>query len=548
MPGRAQALSRISHWCLSESVADLTACQHSNFSLGFDPFMKLIVQRARASARMSDERFFLALLIVMAATAAAVVTSFALVLHRNFLTIACDTAVLQNGIVNTMHGNWFSNNGSGGPNILASHTTFLLLLLIPFYVLFPSADTLFTLQVWGVFSTVIPLYLVALDLTRRTYLAFGVAVVALASPILLHMAVAPFHLETWIAAASLWSYFFYRRNNITGFCVSMGVAVCCGEQAALIFIALGASFLLIEDGLAWRRRYGLVALLGGLAWIILAVTVVAPLARGSSSFNIYAYNYTQWGIHSASGLPTAVAHRPFEALQFLANPYRWDRLAVLVGLPLLLAFASWRSLILLAPFPAYFLMCNQEFYLYFHAYYFSFAFVAGYLGLIFFLARSETIDRLGMVVLAGTFFLNVLLLCGTAGFYIQATLYRDDDFSATLHQEFDTIPTTATVYSPHRYSAYLSNRVNMVMGDLRDKNLDFDAMLNARFAETNVHPEQIDYIVCDFLNDQCGGRQTGYDPNMAKRRAENVDHLLESGQWQTFWLQNNVIILKRTGK
>jgi hypothetical protein len=87
-----------------------------------------------------------------------------------------------------------------------------------------------------------------------------------------------------------------------------------------------------------------------------------------------------------------------------------------------------------------------------------------------------------------------------------------------------------------------------VMGDLRDKNLDFDAMLNARFAETNVHPEQIDYIVCDFLNDQCGGRQTGYDPDMAKRRAENVDHLLESGQWQTFWLQNNVIILKRTGK
>ncbi|MEJ0000684.1 MAG: DUF2079 domain-containing protein [Verrucomicrobiota bacterium] len=202
--------------------------------------MKALVQREGAPARLSDDHFHLALLIGMAAVMAALVLSFALMLHRNFLTIACDTAVLQSAIVNTLHGHWFANNGAGGPNVLGSHTTFLLLAVIPFYVVAPYPETLFALQVIGTYSTVIPLYLVARELTQRPLIAFIVATLALVSPMLLHMALAPFHLETWIAAAALWAYFFYRRNNLPGFLVALLVAVTCGEQAALIAIALGS--------------------------------------------------------------------------------------------------------------------------------------------------------------------------------------------------------------------------------------------------------------------------------------------------------------------
>ena len=48
----------------------------------------------------------------MAASVAALMTSFALLLHRNFLTIACDSALMQSGIVNTIHGHWYGNNGA----------------------------------------------------------------------------------------------------------------------------------------------------------------------------------------------------------------------------------------------------------------------------------------------------------------------------------------------------------------------------------------------------------------------------------------------------
>ncbi len=86
----------------------------------------------------------------------------------------------------------------------------------------------------------------------------------------------------------------------------------------------------------------------------------------------------------------------------------------------------------------------------------------------------------------------------------------------------------------------------MVMGDLYAKDLDFDTMVEDNFATTDVHPDQIDYIVSDLQDDQCGWRQSG-DPTTVKLRSDIIAHLLKSGQWQVFWNQNNVVILQRTG-
>ncbi len=128
-------------------------------------------------------------------------------------------------------------------------------------------------------------------------------------------------------------------------------------------------------------------------------------------------------------------------------------------------------------------------------------------------------------------------------------LGRDDVFSGTLHQVFSRIPPEAAVYSPHRFSADLSNRVNMVMGDLGEDKRDFKQMLDERYDTTHVHPEQIDYIVCDFMNDQCGWRTVqGKDDGKAQQRAAAIQQLLKSGQWKVFWNQNNAVILIRAGE
>jgi uncharacterized membrane protein len=510
--------------------------------------MNSVAQRAGEPVRLSDDHFYLTLLAALGAIVWGVSAALALVLHRNFLTIACDTAVLQSGIVNTLHGHWFANNGAGGPNILGSHTTFILLALIPIYVVAPYPETLFLLQIAGVYSVIFPLYLVARELGQKPLAAFFIAGFAPASAFLTHMAMAPFHLETWIAAATLWSYYFYLRGKLAGFLASLVIAVCCGEQAALIYIALGASLLLFEDGCAWRARFGRASLISGLLWIVLAVGIISPLASENHPFNIFAYNYKQWGVTSAAGLPSALMHHPGRALGEIFNLDRWGHIMSVLGVLGVTAFLSWRSLVLLAPLPAYLLMSDQEFSLYFHAYYYTFIFFAGYIGLLRFLQRRDPGDRVAVAFLAMLALGGLITVCGATGYYFQLAGGVDEPFSTTLRQEFARIPANATVYGPHRYSVYLSNRENLVIGDLRAENLDFDAMLNAEFDQTNVRPGQVDYIVSDFLTDQCGWRDGYLDAAEQKARSDAINRLVAGGRWERFWEKNDVVILKRVAK
>ncbi|MEJ0000685.1 MAG: hypothetical protein WDO13_16865 [Verrucomicrobiota bacterium] len=280
-------------------------------------------------------------------------------------------------------------------------------------------------------------------------------------------------------------------------------------------------------------------------WLVLAVGVITPYAGGSHPFNIFAYNYTEWGVKSAAGLPGALLHHPGMAVGLALNPYRWDHILLVVGLPLLTAFCSWRTVILLAPAPAYLLMSDQEFYLYFHAYYYSFAFFAGYLGLMLVLARLQPGGRATLALLAALFLSNIIACSFASGFYYQLSGGVDEDFSQTLREQFARIPPSATVYTPHRYSVYLSNRDNYVIGDLREANLDFNAMIQGRLAETNVRPEQIDYIVSDFLTDQCGWRNGFLSAEQFKNRADAIQRLVDSGNWKVDWQQDNVVILQR---
>ena len=530
--------------------------------------MKFFELWNRQLARVSEERFYLAMIGTMAVVVAAVLTVLGLALQRNFLLIACDMAAFQNTLVNTLHGNWFRDTAYDGPNLLGLHATFVLLLIAPIYAVFPSPDTLFTLQIWSVYSTVIPLYLIACDILRRPLMAFLIAATALVSPLFfLQMAFAPFHPETWILAAVFWSFFFYRRNWMIAFWISLVFALSCSEHAALDLLAtlaLGTRYTLRnaypEDGVAWRKRYGVFAVVAGLGWLIFTMGILTPLMRHPDQRNLFAFNYADWAIihadasdsriRSAPDLAIALPQDPLQVVMKVFNPSRWVHLISFVGIPLLLALLSRRTLILLAPFPVYFLMNDREFFLYFHAYYFQFAFFSGYLAFITFVSRWNSSTHLGVAVISATFLLNVVILCAWTGFYVGFYMEHNEPLNKEIHAAFDKIPSGAAVYSPHRYSAYLSNRPNMVMGDLADEKLDFKAMLDARYGTTNVHPEQIDYIVCDIQNDQCGWRQgTGSShPEISERRAANIKQLVDSGHWQFAWTEKDVVILHRINK
>ncbi len=277
----------------------------------------------------------------------------------------------------------------------------------------------------------------------------------------------------------------------------------------------------------------------------LSLVIISPAVRVPEQQNLFAYHYQQWNVSSAPGLLFATLHQPMMTLGTLFDPRRWAALFLRIGPLLFFILASRTALaVMLVSLPIYFLMDDQEYFLYFHAYYFAFAFLAAYLGFLFFLSRRD-LDRVRIGLIAGVYCVTIVLLCGAFLFYFQLWGGLDVPFSSTLRAEFARIPLDAAVYAPHRYSAYLSNRPDMVMGDLRDPSVDFDTMVESKFATTNVHASQIDYIVSDFWTDQCGWRHGYADAAQFKARSDSIAKLVASGKWTVFWQGGDVAILQR---
>jgi hypothetical protein len=200
---------------------------------------------------------------------------------------------------------------------------------------------------------------------------------------------------------------------------------------------------------------------------------------------------------------------------------------------------------MLLPLPAYLLMSDQEFFLYFHAYYFSFLFFAGYIGLFHLLRRFEPAGQSAMVGFSFFWLVAVLTLCYWGGYYFQLSTAIDEPFSTMVRQEFAKIPADATVYGPHRYSVFLSNRVNFVMGDMPPEGTDFDTMVENEYNRFNVHPDQIDYIVSDYWTDQCGYRRGFASEQDTQKREDAINRLVASGKWEIAWQVNDAVILQR---
>jgi hypothetical protein len=495
----------------------------------------------------SADRPCLAIVVLLAALVASFMAIVAVHLNRNFLISAADTSVFHNTLVNLLQGRGFRVTAYSGPNLLGQHTMFILLAIAPLYAAIPSVETLFTLQAWVVFSSVVPLYLIARRLLQSSRSAFFIALLALTCPLFFQMALAPFHPESGILPGVLWSYYFYLKNRMMGFWICFLLAVSCAEQAAMIYVALGLALFCANDGLAWRERYSKFALIGGALWLILGMGLLIPIMSRPGQLNVMHYHYSQWGVESASDLLGAVARDPVRAFQYLFSPSRWFYLAGLVGVPLLLIFTNPRLIVLLLPFPFYFLASDHEFFLNFHAYYFQFAFFAGYLGLISFLAKRPVSKWPGKTILALAFAMNVLALGPIAHDFSALAKSGEDPLNQSLRALFAKLPQDSGVYCPTRYCAYLSNHANIVVGDLREENLDLDARLAEEQDFTDVRPDQIDYIVCDVVNDQCGLRQNGFNPDFAKNRADNLKRYTSNGPWQVFWQQDDVVILHRAG-
>jgi uncharacterized membrane protein len=201
---------------------------------------------------------------------------------------ALDMGNLNQAIWNTAHGDWFrmTNQEVGLTNRLSYHVEPIILLIAPFYRLFPSVEFLLILQASVAALGALPLFVLARRQRLGDWMGLVFAVAYLLNPALQGAVWYEFHPVT-LAPTFLMAAFYFLVTGRTGwFAFFAALAAGCKEEIGLLVGMLGVyAFFALR-----RRRLGTLTVLLGFGWSLLAVLgIQTAFAGGNIHWGRYDY-------------------------------------------------------------------------------------------------------------------------------------------------------------------------------------------------------------------------------------------------------------------
>lgn len=159
-----------------------------------------------------------------------------------------------------------------GIHILGDHAAYLLYPLALFYKIYPSVYWLFLIQAIALSLGALPTSFLATDAGLKPAQALAVSIVYLFYPLVFNINLFDFHPEVLAIPLILWTILNARRQQWGWFCFSLFLALGCKAVISLAIAAMGFWLLIFEK----RRWYGILALIAGLAWFIIATKIILP--------------------------------------------------------------------------------------------------------------------------------------------------------------------------------------------------------------------------------------------------------------------------------
>jgi uncharacterized membrane protein len=204
-----------------------------------------------ARGRLWSRRFIspeMVLVLLAAAFYAGWMSYGTILQHRQFATAAFDLGNYDTMFFNALHGHPFRCPTvfpkGGNWSMLSTHSEFTMFALLPFYALYPGAETLLVLQAVALGSGAIPLYRFA----SRRLPRWAALVLALAYLLYAPMHEANFydvHFQPFAAAFTLWALDMLDARRPVLFTVFFLLAIGCREDVPIGFVVVGAYLLLI---------------------------------------------------------------------------------------------------------------------------------------------------------------------------------------------------------------------------------------------------------------------------------------------------------------
>jgi uncharacterized membrane protein len=186
-----------------------------------------------------------------------------------------------------------------GRDLFGDHTSFILLLAVPLYWVWPHPQTLLVLQAVLLAAAAVPVYLLALRRTASVWIATALAGAYLLNPALQNGNLEQFHPECFLALTVAVAIYAAIESKPVLLAVAVALSLLVKEDTALLIIPLGVWVYFRRD-----RRWGFRIIVAAVAWMVFAYTVVIESLLGTMTF--YANRIPFGGLGGV--VVTVVAH------------------------------------------------------------------------------------------------------------------------------------------------------------------------------------------------------------------------------------------------
>ncbi len=252
----------------------------------------------------------------------------AVVAHNRFNTYTFDLGIFDQGL-------WLMSRLKSpfisliGRHLLADHTSFILVPLVPLYWVGASAKVLLIVQAAILGLAAWPLFLIARDLLRNERIAAVLSVAFLLHPALGWTAREQFHPDVFEVPLLLFALWFMLRRRWVGFFVFVGLALLVKEDVPLLTFVLG-----LYVAVRYSRKVGLATAALSALYFVFALYVVLRHFNGVGTLNAWRIPFGGPG-----GFFATLFTDPGEVIGYAVGEgrpwYLWQLLAPLAVLPLL---------------------------------------------------------------------------------------------------------------------------------------------------------------------------------------------------------------------
>jgi uncharacterized membrane protein len=388
-------------------------------------------------------------LVVAVATYVAYFTGLSLDIHHGLGTSSYDSGLYDQGIwlMSRFHAPFVTLMGR---NLMGDHTSFILVLLVPFYWLFPAAGTMFFAQALVIGLGAVPVFLYA----RRRLQSEAMALV-LAAAYLLHPAVGwtnveNFHPDAFLGVLVGMAIWAALERHWRTYAVFVVLSLLVKEDVSLVIVPLG-----VWVGLKRDRRIGLITIVGSVSFMLLAMLVVMRSLTGVAARNAWRIPFG-----GARGFIETTFRRPGDVVDHLRSDgrpwYVWQMLT-----PFAYVFLRRPSVALIGSLALAANVVSTFWYQYHIQYHYSLVVVPALaIGTAYAVAAFRRPVRMVAVGAVGVFALTAAYLWGPLPFSRNEIPYWAPDHPAAqqMREIIADVPDDAVVSAYHRVTPHLAHR------------------------------------------------------------------------------------------